>query len=87
MLKRIEDALFGWLKERREERLLHAYGGIQTCPWCKQIAQSEGDWHFAPMRDGLHDVLTCGVCGGTSVWRFEFGMMYIGALEPPPIRQ
>lgn len=83
MLARIENALFDWLKQRREERLLHACGGIQTCPWCRQIAQSGEGWRFAPHQDGFHDILTCGVCGGTSLWRFELGMVFAGALDAP----
>lgn len=74
-----------WAIKRRDERLLQRFGGIQDCPWCRQCAQSgEGPWSFkAWKRDPFIDVLTCSVCGGTSLWRFELGMFYVGALEPP----
>jgi len=73
-----------WIKRRQEERLLNQFGGIQTCPWCRQCAQSEPDWRFRPWdRDPFLDVLTCGVCGGTSLWKFEIGMFYIGPLTAP----
>ncbi|WP_304559517.1 hypothetical protein [Sphingomonas immobilis] len=81
----IQDRLSRWLKHRREERLLSRFGGIQTCPWCRQCAQSGGDsWGFQRWdRDPFLDVLTCSVCTGTSLWRFEIGMFYIGPLDPP----
>lgn len=68
----------------RDNQLLRRFGGIQRCPWCRQVAQSGDNWHFEEWeRDPFVDVLTCGVCGGTSLWRFEMGMMWIGPLEPP----
>ncbi len=74
-----------WAVTRRDEKLLKRFGGIQTCPWCKQCAQSGEGWSFKPWeRDQFLDVLTCGVCGGTSLWRFELGMTWIGSLNPPP---
>lgn len=77
-------ALGRWSVRRAEERLLRQFGGIQTCPWCRQCAQMGDGWHFGTWdRDPFLDVLTCGVCGGTSLWRFEIGMIYIGALVPP----
>lgn len=78
----------GWLLERlvarHEDRLLRRFGGIQTCCWCRQVAQLGDSWHFE-VWDGdlLLDKLTCGVCGGTSLWRFEMGMIYVKALNPP----
>lgn len=77
--------LEAWLKARRIDRTLRRYGGIQTCPWCRQCAQDANvDWRFDRWeRDPFVDVLTCGVCGGTSLWRFELGMFYIGPLAPP----
>jgi transcription elongation factor Elf1 len=73
-----------WADRERKKKLRHRFGGIQTCPWCRQIAQSSGDWRFEEwLRDPMLDVLTCGVCGGSSLWRFELGMIYIGPLEAP----
>jgi hypothetical protein len=80
----IVDRLFGWAQRVRRERLLHRHGGIQQCPWCRQIAQDEPGWRFdAWDRDPMLDVLTCGVCGGTSLWLWGMGMHWIGALRPP----
>ena len=80
----IETAISKWLTDRRDERLLRRFGGIQRCPWCRQIAQSQGGWSFkAWERDEMLDVLSCGVCRGKSLWRFELLMIYIGPLEPP----
>ena len=73
-----------WSERRLEKRLLESYGGIQTCPWCTQTVQKKGDWSIVAWdRDPMLDVITCGPCGGTSLWRFEIGFIYIGPLEPP----
>jgi hypothetical protein len=80
----LEATLENWLRKRRRERALRRFGGLQTCCWCKQCAQDGDGWNFQPWgRDKFLDVLTCGVCGGTSLWRFEIGMMWIGPLSPP----
>ena len=80
------DSIFNWAKKKKEEQLLNQFGGIQTCPWCKQIAQSKEGWSFSLYeKDQFLDKLTCGVCGGTSLWRFEIGMMYIGPLDSPEV--
>ena len=79
-----------YLKERRRHRLLRRYGGIQTCPWCKHIAQ-EGDarWGYqAWSGNRMFDVLTCSVCSGQSIVHFGgFGMMVIGPLTHPIIEK
>lgn len=80
MLNRLRN----YLNQRHADKLLQQFGGIQQCPWCRQIAQSGESWNFRYWsKDPLLDVLTCGVCGGTSLWRFELGMMWIGPLDPP----
>lgn len=86
MLARLEHGLERWLHARRLRRLMRACGGIQWCPWCKQCAQSgEGRWGFrASKEQPLYDVLTCGVCGGTSLWLWGMGMHYQRRLEPGP---
>jgi len=78
----------GYLKRRREKRLLKTWGGIQWCPWCQQCAQSgPHHWGFKAWKhDPSLDVLTCSVCEGTSVWLWGMGMHYMGRLDPPPIR-
>lgn len=78
------DTLHKWTTRKKEDRLLHEFGGIQKCPWCKQIANQNDSWKFEPYdKDPICDVLTCGVCSGTSLWRFELGMIYMGPLDPP----
>src|SRR5574343_450374 len=89
VLEQVETAFLNWLKRRETDRLLHKYGGVQTCPWCRQIAQSKDGWSFEPdyrpesSYQGAADILTCGVCGGTSLWMFEVGMVYRGPLDAP----
>lgn len=81
---RLIERLNKWTERRLHGDLLRRYGGIQTCPWCAQIVQKEGDWSISEWdRDPMLDVITCGPCGGKSLWRFEMGMIYIGPLEPP----
>ena len=84
----IIDMLFdkadSFLQNLKEERMLQKFGGIQRCPWCCQWAQSGDGWKFELSLDKpQHDILTCGVCGGTSLWHFAVGMHYVGPLEPP----
>ncbi len=84
----IIDALFDkagdFIRRRKEEKMLQKFGGIQRCPWCRQWAQSEDGWSFR-QQDILspHDILTCGVCGGTSLWHFAVGMHYVCPMNPP----
>lgn len=80
--------VFAWLERfiirRKEEKMLHDFGDIHQCPWCKQIAQSKPGWSFKRWdRDPQLDVLQCGNCGGTSLWWFTIGMTYVGPLAPP----
>lgn len=84
-LARIEHAVMRWLHRRMLDRLLHRFGGIQQCPWCKQCAQLGDSWRFDSNTDPTIDALHCGVCGGVSRWRFEMGMMPLTpiGLSPP----
>jgi hypothetical protein len=81
----MEELAGRWLRRRKEQRLLRRFGGIQTCPWCRQCAQAgEGEWHFKPwVADTSLDVLTCSVCTGTSIWLWGMGMHFMAALDPP----
>ncbi len=73
-----------WSQSKIEDDLCKKYGGIQWCPWCGQVMQLHGDWGFKEWaKDPMLDVLTCGPCGGTSLWRFEIGFLYIGPLDAP----
>lgn len=83
-LRGLIEAVHEWSGRKLDDYRLERFGGIQQCPWCRQTANQGEHWTFhAWDRDPMLDVLTCGVCGGTSLWRFELGMMWIGPLEPP----
>lgn len=84
MIDKIAGRVERLLKERRRQKMMLRFGGIQTCTWCRQCAQDEEGWRFdaAPDDSGL-DVLTCGVCGGTSLWLFGMGMHFMRPLLPP----
>lgn len=86
-LARLEERISLWLKRRAEERMLRRFGGIQWCPWCKQVAQWTGEWHFYSRTDPYIVALHCGNCGGVSRWRFEMGMIPLSpiGLTPPPV--
>lgn len=78
------EKLHDWSARKIDERRLQRFGGIQKCPWCRQIANQGDGWSITEWpRDAFLDVLTCGCCGGTSLWRFEIGMIYIGPLDAP----
>lgn len=80
----LENRAARWLENRRKNRLMNRFGGIQRCPWCRQIAQDGAGWSFQTYEhDQSLDVLTCGVCGGTSLWLFSIGMIAIAPLSPP----
>ncbi len=76
--------LRAWLDQLERDNLARRFGGIQQCPWCRQIAQSGEGWDLrAFAADSFLDVLTCGVCGGKSLWHFGHGMHYFGPLASP----
>ncbi len=84
LLRRLEDGLFRRLVKRRHDRLVAEYGGIQKCPWCKNWAQEGPGWCITPSHDEpACDVLTCGVCGGTSLWHWAMGFIPVAPLNPP----
>lgn len=81
---RIEAALRDWLNRRHEDHLLYLFGGIQQCPWCRQIVQKHKGWRFECSEvDRKLDVLTCGNCGGTSHWIFAMGMQFVESIAAP----
>lgn len=84
MLEPLENKIASVLADRRHNRMVRRFGGIQTCTWCRQVAQDGDGWSFKAHEDnpGL-DVLTCGVCGGTSLWLWGMGMHFISPLNPP----
>lgn len=74
----------GWLSRRHRDRLTAQFGGTQNCPWCKQCAQDGPGWNFKPWdQNPILDVLTCGVCRGTSVWMWGPLFLFVGSLHPP----
>lgn len=84
LVEHFENAIRSWLDRRREGRLLDRFGGIQTCPWCRQTVQAHAGWKFECNEvDRRLDRLTCGNCGGTSLWLWAMGMMFVGPLDPP----
>lgn len=80
LIERVE----GWCRRKKRDLLTRRFGGTQICCWCRQCAQDRDGWSFKPwQRDRMLDVLTCSVCGGTSLWSFQVGMLWVGPLEPP----
>ena len=78
------DFIYNWAYKKRRQGIINKFGGIQTCPYCLQIAQQNDDWSFIEYeKDPFLDVLQCGVCGGRSLWKFEVGYFYIGPHTAP----
>ncbi|WP_270374931.1 hypothetical protein [Marinicauda sp. Alg238-R41] len=80
--------LRSWLKRRIEKcehaDLLDRYGGTQGCPWCRQTMQRYPDTRMVTFDgDPMLDEITCGNCGGSSLWRFEIGMVFVCVGEAP----
>ncbi len=82
--KTIVDRVSAWVERKKLDRIMHAHGGYQMCPWCRQCAQGGPGWNIAScQQDPFLDILTCGVCGGTSLWHWEMSMLYVAPLDPP----
>ena len=80
--------LFNWIVRKVDEHKYKAatekFGGSQTCPWCKQCANQGNKWSFTTFElDPFFDKLTCGICGGTSIWMFTLLMTYVGPWRHP----
>lgn len=87
LVDRLVDAASRRLTRIREDRMIRRFGGIQWCPWCRQVAQNGDGWEFTQSEeDPALDVLTCGVCGGTSHWLWGWGYHYVGPLAAPAPR-
>jgi hypothetical protein len=83
-MDKLIEAVGGWANRKQEASLMRRFGGIQQCCWCRQTANQNDTWSIKQWeRDPFLDVLTCGVCGGTSLWRWEIGMIWIGPLDVP----
>lgn len=82
-----EKRVMTWLYARFLDRLMRRFGGIQTCPWCHQVAQAYDGWRFDSKTDPSIDELHCGNCGGTSRWRFEMGMIPLTPLRGQPPKE
>jgi len=73
-----------WL-ERCEAALVdERCGGNQRCPWCRQGVNHFKATSITATPDGFTDAITCGNCGGSSLWKWEIGFFYICRLVPPP---
>ncbi len=82
----ITERIYRWAKRRYHDHLLKTLGGVQTCPWCKQIAQEGKGQRYDPWpQNPQYTVLTCGVCEGTSLWSWELGLFWQRALSLPPV--
>lgn len=82
---RIEDAAIDWLDRRKQDRKMRRYGGIQKCPWCHEWFQyHEGSKSEVYEPQPFLDKYTCGNCGGTSLWHFALGMIFVAPLNEPP---
>jgi len=76
--------VYEWVNTKRDSALLDICGGTQKCPYCLQIMGHGEDTPIEPYTEdkGL-DVITCGTCGGKSLWRWEIGFLYYGSLTAP----
>lgn len=84
MFKYIIDKIINYDSKKKHEELIKRHGGIQYCPYCTGIIQSgNGGGSREHPKSPILDILTCGVCQGESIWRFEFGMFYVGPYSPP----
>lgn len=84
LMDRLFNGVEMYIHRRNTDQMTSRFGGVQRCPWCRQWAQSVDGWNFrASEVEPMHDVLTCGVCGGTSLWHFAMGMHYIRPIDPP----
>ncbi|MEM6625290.1 MAG: hypothetical protein AAF719_01175 [Pseudomonadota bacterium] len=81
-LKRLE-AKRDKLTRQIDELALTSYGGTQKCPWCGGSIQTGEDWFYQVWWENSDlDIAKCGVCGGTSLWRFEMGAIFVGPHLP-----
>lgn len=75
-------------RAEREEQLTK-HGVLLKCLWCRQIGNVQEAADLTPFReDGEDDgryILTCGCCGGRSVWDFSLAPVPISlsAYMPP----
>lgn len=82
---RLTKAVRRWLERAEHEYVLRRSGGNQTCPWCRQGVNHFTGTHvrtFTP--DPMLDEIVCGNCGGTSIWKWEMGFVFITAGDRPP---
>ena len=68
------------LEAKIQEAALKAFGGVQRCPWCRRSLSAP---RFND-EDQRATLMTCDECGGSSLWAWELGFVYLGAYTPPP---
>ena len=81
-------ALHDWAGRKLHERLVSQWGMTRSCPWCRQIVETNGRHSI---RQASHcsffDTFTCGVCGGESHWEFGPFPLPRGLGSPPTPEQ
>lgn len=76
--------IINWLESKRDSAIAERYGAAHTCPYCLQCVQSDDGWSIVKYeKNEWHDVITCGVCKGQSLWYWEMIWVYKGPLKPP----
>jgi len=80
---RITRRVRAWLENAERELTLRQCGGDQRCPWCRRWMNGFLGTECEEF-DSILDELTCGACGGTSLWKWEVGFFYVCEGEPPP---
>ena len=73
-----------WLEGAEERLAVKHSGGDQRCPWCKQWVNQFSGTSISPSPDGFTDIITCGNCIGTALWKWEIGFCFLGRLHPGP---
>jgi hypothetical protein len=77
-----------WLEAAEERETLRRCHGDQRCPWCRRWMNQSTytftcPFDFATAAPTL-DEFICGHCGGTSLWKWEIGFIYVMRADPPP---
>lgn len=78
------DYIHHWTTNKLKARLLHKWGMVCTCPWCRQTIQAYNN-HSMKISEtcAMFDTYTCGNCGGESDWEFGPVLMFRALGNPP----
>src|SRR5690349_11848146 len=66
------------LEAKIHDAALRAFGGVNKCPWCRRSMSG-----LLNDDDARATLITCTECGGSSLWAWEVGFVYLGAYTPP----